>query len=99
MLTFFFAVAGRLSVRAMALLDAKGKSMSESEPPAVADPPSLTAEEQRLREARAGVPWRAWGPYLSERQWGTVREDYSPGGDAWSYLSHDMARSRAYRWG
>ncbi|MGH3152408.1 MAG: MGH1-like glycoside hydrolase domain-containing protein, partial [Streptosporangiaceae bacterium] len=53
----------------------------------------------RLREARAGVPWRAWGPYLSERQWGTVREDYSDGGDAWSYFTHDQARSRAYRWG
>ena len=102
MLTFFFAVAGRLSVRAMALLDAKGKSMSESEPPtspALADLPSLTAEEQRLQEARAGVPWRAWGPYLSERQWGTVREDYSDNEDAWSYFSHDQARSRAYRWG
>src|SRR5688572_30735108 len=58
-----------------------------------------TVEEQRLRDARAGVPWRLWGPYLSERQWGTVREDYSDGGDAWSYLSHDQARSRAYRWG
>src|SRR5664279_5187236 len=65
----------------------------------VADPPSLTAEEQRLQEARAGVAWRAWGPYLSERQWGTVREDYSSNGDAWSYFSHDQSRSRAYRWG
>jgi hypothetical protein len=64
-----------------------------------ADPTSLTAEELRLRETRAGVPWRAWGPYLSERQWGTVREDYSDGGDAWSYFTHDQARSRAYRWG
>jgi hypothetical protein len=45
------------------------------------------------------MPWRAWGPYLSERQWGTVREDYSENGDAWSYFSHDQARSRAYRWG
>jgi hypothetical protein len=61
--------------------------------------PDLTAEERRLHEARAGIPWRAWGPYLSERQWGTVREDYSDNGDAWSYLSHDQARSRAYRWG
>ncbi|NTV43879.1 MAG: glucosidase, partial [Syntrophobacteraceae bacterium] len=43
--------------------------------------------------------WKKWGPYLSERQWGTVREDYSDGGDAWSYFSHDQARSRAYRWG
>ncbi len=66
---------------------------------APADPGWLTAEEQRLREARAGVPWRAWGPYLSERQWGTVREDYSDSEDAWSYFSHDQARSRAYRWG
>jgi hypothetical protein len=58
-----------------------------------------TAEERRLREARAGTPWRRWGPYLSERQWGTVREDYSEGGDAWNYFTHDQARSRAYRWG
>jgi hypothetical protein len=58
------------------------------------------AERDRLTEARSGVPWRKWGPYLSERQWGTVREDYSPGGgDAWDYFSHDQARSRAYRWG
>jgi hypothetical protein len=64
-----------------------------------ADSGSLTAEELRLQEARDGVPWRTWGPYLSERQWGTVREDYSEGGDAWSYFSHDQARSRAYRWG
>ena len=68
-------------------------------PPPLADPVLLTAEEQRLQEARAGVPWRAWGPYLSERQWGTVREDYSDSEDAWSYFSHDQARSRAYRWG
>ncbi len=58
------------------------------------------AERGRLAEAREGTaPWRAWGPYLSERQWGTVREDYSADGDAWSYFSHDQARSRAYRWG
>src|SRR4029077_17722043 len=71
----------------------------ELDSPALADPASLTAEERRLTDARAGVPWRAWGPYLSERQWGTVREDYSDSEDAWSYLSHDQARSRAYRWG
>ncbi|MET0458839.1 MAG: glucosidase, partial [Ilumatobacteraceae bacterium] len=59
----------------------------------------LTAEEHRLRDARTGVPWRFIGPYLSERQWGTVREDYSDNGDAWSYFTHDQARSRAYRWG
>jgi hypothetical protein len=57
------------------------------------------AERKRLAEARQGVPWRRWGPYLSERQWGTVREDYSESGDAWSYFSHDQARSRTYRWG
>ena len=51
------------------------------------------------RRARAGVPWKKWGPYLSERQWGTVREDYSDDGNAWDYFSHDQARSRAYRWG
>ena len=57
-------------------------------------------EAIRLQEARAqNVPWRKWGPYLSERQWGTVREDYSENGNAWDYLSHDQARSRAYHWG
>jgi hypothetical protein len=59
----------------------------------------LTREEERLREARAGTPWRFWGPYLSERQWGTVREDDSDDGDAWASFSHDQARSRTYRWG
>jgi hypothetical protein len=58
-----------------------------------------TVEETRLEASRAGVPWRKWGPYLSERQWGTVREDYSRSGDAWDYFSHDQARSRAYHWG
>jgi hypothetical protein len=62
--------------------------------------PKEPAERERLAEAgRLDVPWRKWGPYLSERQWGTVREDYSESGDAWSYFSHDQARSRAYRWG
>jgi hypothetical protein len=57
-------------------------------------------EADRLRRAREGSEqWRHWGPYLSERQWGTVREDYSDDGNAWSYFSHDQARSRAYRWG
>ncbi len=60
----------------------------------------MTAEQLRLEEARErSVPWKAWGPYLSERQWGTVREDYSEGGDSWDYFTHDQARSRAYRWG
>jgi hypothetical protein len=60
----------------------------------------VAAEIARLVEARdKGVPWRKWGPYLSERQWGTVREDYSDDGDAWNHFSHDQARSRAYHWG
>lgn len=60
----------------------------------------MTAEQTRLDEAREQTaPWKKWGPYLSERQWGTVREDYSEGGDAWNYFTHDQARSRAYRWG
>jgi hypothetical protein len=60
----------------------------------------MNAENQRLEEAREQmVLWRKWGPYLSERQWGTVREDYSEGGNAWDYFTHDQARSRAYRWG
>jgi hypothetical protein len=60
----------------------------------------MTAEEQRLKEMEgASSSWRLWGPYLSERQWGTVREDYSASGEAWNYLTHDQARSRAYRWG
>ena len=59
-----------------------------------------TAEQLRLDEARLNnMPWKKWGPYLSERQWGTVREDYSDNGDAWNYFTHDHARSRAYRWG
>ncbi len=59
-----------------------------------------TREQKRLNDAReAGVPWKKWGPYLSERQWGTVREDYSNDGNAWDHFSHDQSRSRAYRWG
>src|SRR6201990_2235402 len=59
-----------------------------------------TTEDRRLEEARTRKHhWKRWGPYLSERQWGTVREDYSPGGTAWEYFPHDHARSRAYRWG
>jgi hypothetical protein len=60
----------------------------------------MTEEEKRLEMARSGeAAWRRWGPYVSERQWGTVREDYSANGTAWEHLSHDQARSRAYRWG
>ena len=58
-----------------------------------------TAEGRRLQEGQHLRQWRRWGPYLSERQWGTVREDYSENGTAWDYLPHDHARSRAYRWG
>ena len=61
---------------------------------------TITDEQRRLNEAAAKlVPWKKWGPYLSERQWGTVREDYSADGNAWDYFTHDQARSRAYRWG
>jgi hypothetical protein len=57
-------------------------------------------EQKRLNAAREQhIPWKKWGPYLSERQWGTVREDYSEDGNAWDYFSHDQSRSRAYRWG
>src|SRR3954465_8165433 len=58
------------------------------------------AEELRLEQGRIGVAaWKRWGPHVSERSWGTVREDYSPDGNAWDYFPHDHARSRAYRWG
>src|SRR6201991_1767534 len=64
--------------------------------PAIVD----VAEQKRLNDAReTQVPWKRWGPYLSERQRGTVREDYSDSGDTWGYFPHDHARSRAYRWG
>src|SRR4026209_2282235 len=62
-------------------------------------PVTITPEEQRLAEANGRrKPWRKWGPYVSERQWGTVREDYSADGSAWDFFPHDHARSRAYRW-
>ncbi len=67
--------------------------------------PQKDAEKKRVieqsndRKSKGYKPWRRWGPYLSERQWGTVREDYSPTGEAWDYFTHDQARSRAYRWG
>ena len=60
----------------------------------------MNPEEKRLEAARdEQIPWKKWGPYLSERQWGVVREDYSEDGDAWAHFGHDQARSRAYRWG
>ena len=59
----------------------------------------MTAEEKRLAAAQSGeVAWRRWGPYLSERQWGTVREDYSAGGTPWEYLPHDQAHARRQQW-
>ena len=59
-----------------------------------------SVEQLRLKDANSKkVLWRKWGPYLSERQWGTVREDYSEDGSAWDFFPHDHARSRAYRWG
>src|SRR5262247_3202399 len=64
------------------------------------DQRSLTHEERRLEESEhRSAHWKRWGPYVSERSWGTVREDYSPQGTAWEYFPHDHARSRAYRWG
>ena len=60
----------------------------------------MNAEQRRIAENDTRQQrWHLWGPYLSERQWGTVREDYSANGDAWNYLTHEQARSRAYRWG
>src|SRR5262245_59386118 len=76
------------------------RSARATDTPAAPTGTGDVAEQQRLNEAReVGVPWKKWGPYLSERQWGTVREDYSADGNAWDYFSHDQARSRAYRWG
>src|SRR3954452_5121597 len=61
---------------------------------------TMGPEDKRLLDGQKdGTPWLRWGPYLSERQWGTVREDYSQTGNAWNYFPHDQARSRAYRWG
>jgi len=73
--------------------------IKQEETPLAASSPECT-EQRRLNEAREkGIPWKKWGPYLSERQWGTVREDYSHNGNAWDYFTHDQSRSRAYRWG
>jgi hypothetical protein len=60
----------------------------------------MSDERKRLQESgNVETPWKKWGPYLSERQWGTVREDYSEDGNAWNYFSHEQSRSRAYHWG
>ncbi len=80
------------------LVESPGRAETAGVSPSPATAP--TPEHRRLEQARTGeLHWKAWGPYLSERQWGTVREDYSGGGDAWDYFSHDQSRSRAYRWG
>lgn len=76
-------------------------TLEEKEPLARSNKKIRSKEEERLYSPFKGFvpPWRRWGPYLSERSWGTVREDYSPDGSAWEYLSHDKSRSKAYRWG
>jgi len=80
------------------------RSSTTKQPPASGVTPKVraaqdTAEGRRLAETRGQLLWRRWGPYVSERSWGTVREDYSPNGAAWDFLTHDAARSKAYRWG
>jgi hypothetical protein len=91
----------RLAVSASVRLEPTVDSTREETVPTERSPErAKTAEELRLDEARERrTPWKQWGPYLSERQWGTVREDYSENGDAWKYFTHDQARSRAYHWG
>ena len=77
-------------------------ALKSDNPKATAIPVALTdtQEGRRLEETREKpLLWRRWGPYVSERSWGTVREDYSANGAAWDFLSHDVARSKAYRWG
>ena len=59
----------------------------------------INKEKQRLNTSASKATWKKWGPYLTDRQWGTVREDYSKNGNAWEFVTHDNARSRAYRWG
>jgi len=82
--------------------DPPGSTLALHDPGFLPAPPRMTPSDHNEESHRlAGdiAPWRRWGPYLSDRQWGTVREDYSTDGDAWAYLPHDQARSRAYRWG
>src|SRR5260221_11280500 len=76
------------------------KEVSATLPRSGASKLAMIPEQQRLAEdARREKNWKRWGPYLAERQWGTVREDYSADGNCWDYFPHDHARSRAYRWG
>src|SRR5262245_43339771 len=73
---------------------------AKSDDTRLAAPRGSTSEESRLKQAHdRAANWQRWGSYLSERQWGTVREDYSENGASWDYFSHDQSRSRAYRWG
>src|SRR5436309_12603250 len=72
--------------------------MSTLDPPPAAAPPADPETVRLAEDAKREKNWKRWGTYLSERQWGTVREDYSADGNAWDYLPHDHARSRAYRW-
>ena len=83
----------------MMLKDAAGGRARSAASQLPADGRARRARRASPRTPRARARWKLWGPYLSERQWGTVREDYSPDGDAWDYFPHDHARSRAYRWG
>src|SRR5260370_38981062 len=85
------------SAKLLRLVDERRTSFS---PRFVFMPRLQTTEDVRLEDNRIRKGyWKRWGPYLSERQWGTVREDYSPGSTAWEFFPHDHARSRAYRWG
>jgi hypothetical protein len=78
----------------------KTKSFSERQIHIAIRGQAMNSEQDRLKETvERKIPWKKWGPYLTERQWGTVREDYSDSGDAWNYFSHDQARSRTYHWG
>jgi hypothetical protein len=81
-------------------MDSKSRAVEPQIQKDSADSACEVIEQKRLKSVRhEGVPWKKWGPYLAERQWGTVREDYSEDGDAWNFFTHDHARSRAYRWG
>src|SRR5271170_745506 len=77
----------------------RNKMSQDAESARLQEAGTLESTRSQLKAVAAKKPWRKWGPYLSERQWGTVREDYSPDGNAWDYFTHDQARSRAYHWG
>ena len=84
----------------VARADRQGQGMEKQSWPTESPPQPRTRRTNGCGRTRSGsANWKRWGPYLSERQWGTVREDYSADGDCWDYFPHDHARSRAYRWG